>query len=282
MILPLIRSFRDKLAAGAVLGPFSKTEDPAMVEAMGYGGFDFLILDLEHGPNSTRSLQHLVRAAQIAGIASGDRIVSIDGKSVRHAIEAQAILNSTKPERTKIVVERDGKNLELNVVLSWNAQGKSNLGLSYKTETHAVRGTTNLESAVSAGFSETWSTFDSTFKGLASLFQGVNLLKALSGPARITYMVGQSATEGIQRSSSGGLAMPLNFLAFLSISLFIMNLLPIPALDGGQIVMFVTEGIRRRALRPITIYRYQAIGATFILALFVFVSFGDLLFFAAK
>jgi regulator of sigma E protease len=76
--------------------------------------------------------------------------------------------------------------------------------------------------------------------------------------------------------------MPLNFLAFLSISLFIMNLLPIPALDGGQIVMFVTEGIRRRALRPITIYRYQAIGATFILALFVFVSFGDLLFFAAK
>jgi regulator of sigma E protease len=221
-------------------------------------------------------------AAQIAGIAAGDRIVSIDGKSVRHAIEAQTILNSTKPERTKIVVERDGKNLELNVVLSWNAQGKSNLGLSYKTETHAVRGTTNLESAVSAGFSETWSTFDSTFKGLASLFQGVNLLKALSGPARITYMVGQSATEGIQRSSSGGLAMPLNFLAFLSISLFIMNLLPIPALDGGQIVMFVTEGIRRRALRPITIYRYQAIGATFILALFVFVSFGDLLFFAAK
>jgi regulator of sigma E protease len=81
---------------------------------------------------------------------------------------------------------------------------------------------------VNAGFKEGYSTFEATIKGLASLFQGVNLLKALSGPARITYMVGQSATEGIQRSATGGLAMPLNFLAFLSISLFIMNLLPIP------------------------------------------------------
>jgi regulator of sigma E protease len=111
---------------------------------------------------------------------------------------------------------------------------------------------------------------------------GVDLLKALSGPARITYMVGQSATEGIQRSAQGGLAVPLNFLAFLSISLFIMNLLPIPALDGGQIAMFIVEGVRRRALRPITIYRYQTIGVVFILAIFVFASIGDLIFFAAK
>jgi regulator of sigma E protease len=110
----------------------------------------------------------------------------------------------------------------------------------------------------------------------------VNLLKALSGPARITYMVGQSAAMGIQRFASGGLAVPLSFLAFLSIGLFIMNLLPIPALDGGQIVMFVVEGARRKSLRPITIYRYQFIGATFILAIFVIATVGDLLFFVAK
>jgi regulator of sigma E protease len=221
-------------------------------------------------------------AAQIAGIMSGDRIASIDGKNVRHAIEAQSILNSTKPERAKFLVERDGKTLELDVILSWDAQGRSNLGLSYRTETHVVRGVASLGGAVESGFRETESTFAATMKGLGSLFQGVDLLKALSGPARITYMVGQSATEGIQRSSQGGLAMPLNFLAFLSISLFIMNLLPIPALDGGQILMFIVEGIRRRALKPITIYRYQAIGAAFILVIFVFASIGDLIFFAAK
>jgi regulator of sigma E protease len=119
-------------------------------------------------------------------------------------------------------------------------------------------------------------------KGLGSLFQGVNPLKALVGPLRITYMVGQEATEGIQNSATGGLAIPLNILAFLSIALFVMNLLPIPALDGGQILMFVIEGVRRRALRPIAIYRYQFIGATFILAIFVIATVGDLLFFAAK
>jgi regulator of sigma E protease len=221
-------------------------------------------------------------AAQIAGLQTGDRIVSLDGKSVRHAVELFSLLNSTKPERAKIGIERGGVPMELPAVLSWNDQGRSNLGLRFQTETHSIRAATSLPGAVSMGFAETLSTFDATFKGLASLFQGVNLFKALSGPARITYMVGQSATEGIQNSGSGGLAVPLNFLAFLSIGLFIMNLLPIPALDGGQILMFVIESIRRKAMHPLTIYRYQAIGATFILALFVIATVGDLLFFAAK
>jgi regulator of sigma E protease len=221
-------------------------------------------------------------AAQIAGLQAGDSIVSLDGKSVRHAIEFLSLLNASRPERVKIGILRGGVPMELSAVLSWNEQGKSNLGLGFKSETHSVRAATSLSAAVSMGLKETWSTFDATLKGLASLFQGVNLFKALSGPARITYMVGQSATEGIQNSGTGGLAVPLNFLAFLSLSLFIMNLLPIPALDGGQILMFVIESVRRRAMRPLTIYRYQAIGAAFILALFVVASIGDLLFFTAK
>jgi regulator of sigma E protease len=221
-------------------------------------------------------------AAQIAGLEAGDMIVSLNGKSVRHAIEFLSLLNASKPELVKFGIERGGVPMELSAVLSWNEQGKSNLGLGFKTETHRVRAATSLSEAVSMGFKETWTTFDATLKGLASLFQGVDLFKALSGPARITYMVGQSATEGIQNSSSGGLAVPLNFLAFLSIGLFIMNLLPIPALDGGQILMFVIESLRRRAMRPLSIYRYQAIGAAFILALFVVATVGDLLFFAAK
>jgi regulator of sigma E protease len=221
-------------------------------------------------------------AAQIAGLEAGDRIVSLNGKNVRHAVEFLSILNVDKPERVKIGIERAGAPLELSAVLSWSDQGKSNLGLRFQTQTHSVRPATSFSGAVNAGFAETLSTFNATCKGLASLVQGVNLLKALSGPARITYMVGQSATEGIQNSGSGGLAVPLSFLAFLSIGLFIMNLLPIPALDGGQILMFLVEAIRKRAMRPITIYRYQAIGATFILALLVIATVGDFLFFAAK
>jgi regulator of sigma E protease len=221
-------------------------------------------------------------AAQIAGITRGDKILSINGTPVRHAVEALSILNKDKPERAKIVIERAGIAQELTLVLSWNDQGRSNLGLGFKTETHFTRAADSLGSALQAGMKETLYTFDATLKGLGSLFQGVNLLKALSGPARITYTVGQYASEGIQNSSSGGLALPLNFLAFLSIGLFIMNLLPIPALDGGQIVIFMIEGVRARALKPITIYRYQAIGATFIFALLIVATLGDLLFFTTR
>jgi 4-hydroxy-2-oxoheptanedioate aldolase len=61
--------FKEKLQRGeVVVGPFSKTSDPAFVEASGYAGFDFIILDLEHGPNNILSLQNLIRAAEISGV----------------------------------------------------------------------------------------------------------------------------------------------------------------------------------------------------------------------
>ncbi len=64
----MIKAFKDKLENGCVIGPFSKTHDPAFVEVMGHAEFDFVILDLEHGPNSVQTLQNLIRAAQITNI----------------------------------------------------------------------------------------------------------------------------------------------------------------------------------------------------------------------
>ena len=63
-----VRLFRDKLQKGPVLGPFSKTRDPGFIEIMGHAGFDFVILDLEHGPNSVETAENLIRAAQIGDI----------------------------------------------------------------------------------------------------------------------------------------------------------------------------------------------------------------------
>lgn len=68
MITAQIKQFRAKLASGTVLGPFSKSTDPAFIEVMGHAGFDFVVLDLEHGPNSILSLQNLIRAAQVSNI----------------------------------------------------------------------------------------------------------------------------------------------------------------------------------------------------------------------
>jgi len=68
MMTKEIKQFKDHIKQGAVYGPFAKTNDPGMIEAMGYAGFDFVILDLEHGPNSVETVQNLIRAAQISGM----------------------------------------------------------------------------------------------------------------------------------------------------------------------------------------------------------------------
>lgn len=68
MLGHLIEDFRDKIGKGVVIGPFSKSSDPAFVEVMGHAGFDFVVLDLEHGPNNVLSLQNLIRAAEVTGL----------------------------------------------------------------------------------------------------------------------------------------------------------------------------------------------------------------------
>jgi regulator of sigma E protease len=219
-------------------------------------------------------------AASIAGIEPGDVVTAIDGKPVNHAIEALSYL-STRPEKARFTLLRNGSIIEASVVLAWTDAGDSNLGLGFKSQIKTYRAE-SLGGAVAGGAAETWKTFSISFKSLGLLFRGVDLLKAVSGPARITYFVGRSASEGMKSGSTGGIALPLNFLAFLSIGLFIMNLLPIPALDGGQVLLFLTEIVRRRPLRVITVYRFQFVGAALILALFLFATVGDVLFFAAK
>jgi 4-hydroxy-2-oxoheptanedioate aldolase len=68
MITAMIRNFKKKLHDEYVVGIFSKTSDPAFIEIMGHGGFDFVIIDLEHGPNSVQTAQNLLRAAEVGDI----------------------------------------------------------------------------------------------------------------------------------------------------------------------------------------------------------------------
>ena len=64
----IIREFKEKLKGEGAIGVFSKTSDPAFIEAMGYAGMDYVIIDLEHGPNSVQSVQNLIRGAQVSGL----------------------------------------------------------------------------------------------------------------------------------------------------------------------------------------------------------------------
>ncbi len=219
-------------------------------------------------------------AASIAGIRKGDIIAEVQGKSIENSIGILAALES-KPENVTMTLLRDGQYVPVKMVLSYEAGGQSNLGIGFKSISRTDKAS-SLPAAVAQGGKETVDTFAMSVKGIGLLFSGVNVFKAVSGPARITYMVGNTAKESIKASGLSGIPTILSFLAFLSVSLFLMNLLPIPALDGGQILLSVVEILRKKPLLTKTIYRFQFVGAAMIMALFFLATFSDLLFFAGK
>jgi regulator of sigma E protease len=95
-------------------------------------------------------------------------------------------------------------------------------------------------------------------------------------------MVGDIATQGFGQSFGAGISSMANFLALISIALCIMNLLPLPILDGGMILLFIVEALRRKPLNPRAIYIFQTVGVVLIFSLMIFAVFGDILFLARR
>jgi regulator of sigma E protease len=112
------------------------------------------------------------------------------------------------------------------------------------------------------------------------LFKGIDLQSAVSGPLRITYMTGDLAFSGFSQGIGEGLLSFFRFIALINVALFIMNLLPIPVLDGGQILFFMIEGLTQKKPNPTVLYRYQMIGTVMVFALIIFATMNDILFFS--
>ena len=85
-----IQRFREALSRRMVIGPFSKSTDPAFIEIMGHAGFDFVVLDLEHGPNTVQSLQNLVRGAEVSGILPIVRVKEEAGALIGEVLDVGA------------------------------------------------------------------------------------------------------------------------------------------------------------------------------------------------
>ncbi|MDR1231495.1 MAG: site-2 protease family protein [Spirochaetaceae bacterium] len=132
--------------------------------------------------------------------------------------------------------------------------------------------------AIAKGATEAGTTLAASVKSLTFFFKGIDFTKAVSGPVRITYMVGDVAASGFAESASSGLRSSAEFLAFISIALCVMNLLPLPILDGGLILLFLIEIIRRRPVPTRMVAVFQTFGVVLIGGLMLFALFGDILF----
>lgn len=224
-------------------------------------------------------------AAHESGMMTGDRIVSINGKKVNDFSEIAGFV-STHPDVDLIfVVSRDGQEIPIVVHSDLDIEtGSGKVGIvsdanSVIAREHERKG---FAGAVKEGFSETFSIIGLTFRSILTLFKGIKISNAVSGPVRITSMLGSTVKEGFSVGIRAGIISTLELLALISISLFLTNLLPVPVLDGGLILFAFVEWLTRKKMSPKALYRVQLIGIAFIGMLMVIAIFGDVLYFTKR
>lgn len=225
-------------------------------------------------------------AAQEAGLEPGDRVLSLNGTRIDQSVQFQSVAQGLAGKSVKLTYERAGRTGTTMISIPSAAQGKAVSagtdagirfkGLSVRTPHY------NPVQAIAKGAAETYRTLTLTISGIGLLFRGVDLSSAVAGPIRITYLVGEVATQGFATSARAGFISFFNFLSLLSVVLFFMNLLPIPVLDGGQIVLSGIEGVSRRPLRPRYVHRYQMVGVAIVFLLIFFAFFSDIMYFVRQ
>ncbi len=218
--------------------------------------------------------------ASLAGLRPGDRIVRLGDRPVRNTIDLYQSLEA-RPNRLELAYERQDRVEQTTLLPIYGDQAAPDLGLAFRTDVFRSPRLA-LPGALAHGWDETFRTLAFTVKGIGLLFRGVNLQNAVAGPLRITYFVGTVATNGFSLGIGEGLVSFFRFLCLLSGVLFLMNLLPIPALDGGQILIFLIELARGRRVSPRLIGRIQLLSFSVLMVLAVFVTFSDILFFLGR
>ncbi|MAG13101.1 MAG: RIP metalloprotease RseP [Spirochaetales bacterium] len=215
-------------------------------------------------------------AAQKAGILAGDYVTKINGTEIQNSLDLYDILTGL-PDSLYMTVERAGVSIEIRVPVTYSEDGNVDLGFAFETMVYLQR-EANPIAAFIRGIEETFSTLVLTVRSIGLLFRGVNVRNAVSGPIRITYLVGEVASQGFNQGIGRGLIILFRFLSMLSVALCFMNLLPIPALDGGFILITVSEMLARKPVRPKFFYRYQIVGFAIIFAILILTLFNDVFF----
>ena len=223
--------------------------------------------------------------AATAGMKSGDIIVSIDGEELEDftAIKQFITLNGGKTVRVKVL--RDGEYIEIDVPLGLDkSTGAGFMGISWDKDLIIEKeyGPYSFFPALGQGAKQTAKTTSLAVQSIGVLFKGVNLASAVSGPIRTTVMIGDSISSGFDEGARIGIINALEFLALISISLFLTNLLPIPVLDGGLILFALIECITRKKMNPKLLYYIQIVGVVFIVALLALAIVVDLSYFIKK
>ena len=215
--------------------------------------------------------------AFVAGMKKNDKIIYIDNKKVESILEVSTFINISTSETIEFVVLRN--NQEISLLIKPNlVDGKDSLGNSVKKRMIGIRlSPFNNEykkqplgpsKAIYYSVKEVWFVTTTSLNYLGKMITGSADTSQLGGPIRIAKVTGQVAEYGI---------VPfLSIMAYISISLVLINLFPIPMLDGGHLMFYLFEKILGRPLSQKVQEGFFRIGLFLLFSLMFFVTFNDL------
>ncbi len=208
--------------------------------------------------------------AQEAGIEPGDRITKVNGKTVTSSAEVSQTIGQSEDANMEIVVERDGKEISLSFTANDASGYDSGLYLD-----SGYRSREGVLSVLKYSVYEVKYWISTTFKTLGMLFTGHVSLNDLSGPVGIVDTIGDSYEQSKQAGVLSVILTMMNLSILLSANLGVMNLLPIPALDGGRLLFFIIEAIRGKRMNPEREGMVHFVGFVLLIGLMIVVLFND-------
>ena len=199
--------------------------------------------------------------AETAGIMAGDEITAIDGQPIEAWTDVSAAIASAEGGQIIMTVQRDGRTLEAAVTPEQTQDGAYLIGITSRVSHNPFR-------AVAEGAKSTWNITVSMFQTLSQLFTGQLGADSLSGPVGMVQMVSQTTQYGWWY---------YGFLtALICINLAIINMLPLPALDGGRIIFVIISMITGRPVSQKVEGTVHFVGIMLLFGLMAYVTFNDI------
>ena len=214
--------------------------------------------------------------AAVAGIEVGDRIIGIDGREISSWMEVLTTVSESEGRELEFTMVRGGEELVIPIapridsvtnVFGEEVEQRYMIGIVKKEQIDYRRA--GLFDALQAGVWQTWMFIYLTFMGVVKIIQNVIPASELGGPILIAQLAGEQARAGWLNLA--------HFMGLLSVNLGILNLLPIPVLDGGHLVFLTIEGIRRKPLNERAQIMAQQIGIALLGTLMLFVFYNDII-----
>lgn len=216
-------------------------------------------------------------AAAAAGLKPGDLIVAIDGREIGGFSEMQRIVAASGGHTLRLTIDRGGARQDIQATPSSRGFCNAVLGISKQAGDDIKLKTESPGTAVVLGVQETYFVIERSLCFVGGVFVGRESAKQLGGPLQIAEVAGQAWNAGLD---SGGLATAivylLNLSAFLSASIGMLNLFPIPMLDGGHLLFYAIEALRGRPLSERAQELGFRVGLAIVVMLMIFATYNDI------